>query len=43
MTGDVGSVNAAIAAGKTILEESGTLVNAVVLSRPLPEVFREVV
>lgn len=43
MTGDVASVNAAVAAGRQVLEEAGVLVNAVVLSRPHPDVYREVV
>lgn len=43
MTGDVASVNAAVAAGRQVLAEAGVLVNAVVLSRPHPDVYREVV
>ena len=43
LTGDVASVNAAIAAGRAVLAEAGVLVNAVVLSRPHPDVYREVV
>jgi microcompartment protein CcmL/EutN len=43
MTGDVASVNAAVAAGRQVLAEAGVLVNAVVLSRPHPDVSREVV
>jgi microcompartment protein CcmL/EutN len=43
MTGDVGSVQAAIAAGKQIIAEAGVLVNAVVISRPHPDVYREVI
>jgi len=43
MTGDVGSVNAAIAAGREVLAAAGVLVNAVVISRPHPDVYREVV
>jgi microcompartment protein CcmL/EutN len=43
MTGDVGSVQTAIAAGKAIISEAGVLVNAVVLSRPHPDVYREVI
>lgn len=43
MTGDVASVQAAVAAGRQILAEAGVLVNAVVLSRPHPDVYREVV
>ncbi len=43
MTGDVASVQAAVAAGRMVLAEAGVLVNAVVLSRPHPDVYREVV
>lgn len=43
MTGDVGSVQAAMAAGKKVLSESGTLVNAVIIPRPYPDVYREIV
>ena len=43
LTGDVSSVQAAIAAGRRVLSESGMLVNAVVISRPHPDVYREVV
>jgi microcompartment protein CcmL/EutN len=43
MTGDVGSVQAAVAAGRAVIAEAGLLVNAVVLSRPHPDVYREVV
>ncbi|MFO1487346.1 MAG: BMC domain-containing protein [Verrucomicrobiota bacterium] len=43
MTGDVGSVNAAIGAGRAVIAEEGVLVNAVVISRPHPDVYREVI
>ena len=43
MTGDVGSVQAAVAAGRAVIAEAGVLVNAVVISRPHPDVYREVV
>jgi len=43
MTGSVSSVQAAVAAGRSVLAESGVLVNAVVISRPHPDVYREVV
>jgi len=43
MTGDVASVNAAVAAGRQVLADAGVLVNCVVLSRPHPDVYREVV
>jgi microcompartment protein CcmL/EutN len=43
MTGDVASVQAAVAAGRQVLADAGVLVNAVVISRPHPDVYREVV
>ena len=43
MTGSVSSVQAAVSAGRTVLAEAGVLVNAVVISRPHPDVYREVV
>ena len=43
MTGDVSSVQAAIAAARTVVAEAGVLVNAVVIPRPHPDVYREVV
>jgi microcompartment protein CcmL/EutN len=43
MTGDVASVQAAVAAGRKVLADAGVLVNAVVLSRPHPSVYREVI
>lgn len=43
MTGDVSSVEAAVAAGRRVIAEAGMLVNAVVISRPHPDVYREVV
>jgi len=43
MTGDVSSVQAAVAAGRMVIAEAGVLVNAVVISRPHPDVYREVV
>lgn len=43
MTGDVASVEAAVDAGKAVLMEAGVLVNAVVIPRPHPDVYREVV
>jgi microcompartment protein CcmL/EutN len=43
MTGDVGSVQAAVAAGRKVIADKGLLVNAVVISRPHPDVYREVV
>jgi microcompartment protein CcmL/EutN len=43
LTGDVGSVQSAIAAGRQVIAGAGVLVNAVVLSRPHPDVYREVI
>ncbi len=43
MTGDVGSVQAAMAAGRQVVSEAGLLVNAVVISRPHPDVYREMI
>ncbi len=43
MTGDVGSVQAAVAAGRQVIAEAGVLVNAVVISRPHPDVYREII
>jgi microcompartment protein CcmL/EutN len=43
MTGDVSSVQAAVAAGRSLISERGLLVNAVVISRPHPDVYHEVI
>ena len=43
MTGDVGSVQAAMAAGSQLIGDAGLLVNAVIISRPHPDVYREVI
>ena len=43
MTGDVASVQAAVAAGRQVIANAGVLVNAVVISRPHPDVYRELV
>ena len=43
MTGDVASVQAAVAAGRQVIADAGMLVYSVVLSRPHPDVYREVV
>ncbi len=43
MTGDVASVQASVAAGRQVIAEAGVLVNAVVISRPHPDVYRELV
>ena len=42
LTGDVSSVQAAIDAGRAVIAEAGLLVNAVVIPRPHPNVYREV-
>jgi microcompartment protein CcmL/EutN len=43
MTGDVASVQASVAAGRQVISTAGMLVNAVVLSRPHPDVYKEVI
>ncbi|MEI6391746.1 MAG: BMC domain-containing protein [Verrucomicrobiota bacterium] len=43
MTGDVASVQAAVAAGREVISKGGALVYAVVISRPHPDVYREIV
>jgi microcompartment protein CcmL/EutN len=43
LTGDVSSVNAAVAAGARTLAEAGVLVDAVVLPHPRPEIYHEVI
>ena len=43
MTGSISSVQAAVAAGRALIAESGMLVNAVVISRPHPDIYREIV
>ena len=43
LTGDVGSVNSAVSAGRRLLAEAGVLTNAVVITRPHPDVYREVI
>ena len=43
MTGDVGSVQSAVAAGRAVIAKAGVLVNAVVIPRPHPDVYREIV
>lgn len=43
MTGDVGSVQAALAAGRKIIADAGVLVNAVMIPRPHPDVYREII
>jgi len=43
MTGDVSSVQAAVSAARAVIAEAGVLVNAVVIPRPHPDVYREVI
>jgi len=43
ITGDVSSVQAAVAAGRALVAERGLLVNAVVIPRPHSDVYREVI
>ncbi len=43
LTGDIGSVQAAIGAGRKIIADAGVLVNAVVIPRPHPDIYREIV
>ncbi len=43
VTGDVASVQAAVDAGRRVLAEAGVLVNAVVIARPHPDIYREIV
>lgn len=43
LTGDVASVQAAVAAGRQVIADAGVLVYSVVLSRPHPDVYREVI
>lgn len=43
LTGDIASVQAAVKAGSALIADEGLLVNAVVIPRPHPDVYREVV
>lgn len=43
LTGDVSSVEAAVAAARRVLTDAGVLVNAVIIPRPHPDVYRELV
>lgn len=43
LTGDVGAVQAAVAAGAAVIAERGLLVNQVVIPGPRPELLREIV
>lgn len=42
LTGDVASVQTAVDAGRRVIAEAGMLVNAVVIPRPHPDVYREI-
>lgn len=43
LTGDVASVQAAVEAGRAVIAEAGMLVNAVVIARPHPDIYREMI
>ncbi len=43
MVGDVGAVQASMAAGRQVVSAAGVLVSAVVIPRPHPDVYRELV
>jgi microcompartment protein CcmL/EutN len=43
MTGDIAAVQTAVAAGRAVIADAGMLVNAAVIARPHPEVYREVI
>jgi microcompartment protein CcmL/EutN len=43
LTGDVASVQTAVGAGRKHIADAGVLVNAVVISRPHPDVYRELI
>jgi microcompartment protein CcmL/EutN len=43
MTGDIASVEAGVQAAKTLLSDAGVLVNAVIIARPHPDVYRETI
>jgi microcompartment protein CcmL/EutN len=43
VTGDVAAVQASVAAGRAVIAKRGLLVNAVVIPRPSPELYREMV
>jgi microcompartment protein CcmL/EutN len=42
LTGDIASVQAAVGAGRKVIADAGVLVNAVVIPRPHPDVYREI-
>ncbi|MCS7090917.1 MAG: BMC domain-containing protein [Verrucomicrobiota bacterium] len=43
LTGDVASLQSAVGAGREVLSRAGMLVHAVVIPRPHPELYREIV
>ncbi|MGE0453068.1 MAG: BMC domain-containing protein [Vicinamibacteria bacterium] len=43
MTGEVSAVQASVAAGRKLIAERGMLVNSVVIPRPSPEIYKEIV
>ncbi|MCL4817993.1 MAG: BMC domain-containing protein [Vicinamibacteria bacterium] len=43
VTGDVSAVQAAVAAGRAVIAKRGLLVNAVVIPRPSPELYKEMI
>ncbi len=43
LTGGVAAVQAAVAAGRAVIAEAGMLVNAAVISRPHPDIYREII
>ena len=43
MTGDIAAVQTAVAAGRAVIADAGMLVNAAVIVRPHPDVYREVI
>ncbi|HVZ63754.1 MAG TPA: BMC domain-containing protein [Lacunisphaera sp.] len=43
LTGDIASVQSAVAAGREVIAAAGMLVNAAVITKPHPDVYREVV
>ena len=43
MTGDISAVQSAVAAGRKVIADAGMLVNAAVITKPHPDVYREVI
>lgn len=43
ITGDISAVQAAVAAGRKVISDAGMLVNAAVIARPHPDVYREII